>query len=615
MLNKFFTLFFGVLLFSSFSFGQSVIFEDNFDSYTAGVQLACQNPVDWTTWSNAPCGSEDGMVTTDQASSTANSVNIIANNDQLKLFPQVYTTGKYSMKFKMYIATGLTGYFNCLSSWNSGSPQWAMQVYFNNGGAGNMDAGGALVQPFTYPHDTWMDVEVICDLDLDVGEFWLNGTMIHTWQWSLGTFGTGELSLEANNFFGGGTDGVPDYYFDDYVVTDLLFVPPVGVIFEDNFDSYTAGVQLACQNPIDWTTWSNAPCGSEDGMVTTDQAASTPNSVNIIPNNDQLKLFPQVYTTGKYSMAFKMYIANGLAGYFNCLSSWNSGSPQWAMQVYFNSDGNGNLDAGGALVQPFAYPFDTWMDVEVICDLDSDVGEFWLDGTMIHTWQWSLGTFGTGELSLEANNFFGGGATGTVDYYFDDYEVIDLIVIPVELTSFVADVNAAGNVVLNWTTATELNNQMFEIERRSENSEFYRIGYVDGHGTTTEAQQYSYVDNAVETGTYFYRLKQLDFNGRYDYSEVVEVEVNGPLSYGLEQNYPNPFNPSTNIRYSVLESGLVRLAVYNLIGEEVSVLVNGQLDAGFHEVTFDASNLPSGAYFYKLQAGNTVQIKKMLLMK
>jgi hypothetical protein len=189
------------------------------------------------------------------------------------------------------------------------------------------------------------------------------------------------------------------------------------------------------------------------------------------------------------------------------------------------------------------------------------------------------------------------------------------IILPVELSSFSANVSNDGNVILNWTTETEVNNQMFEIERKAEEGEYFRIGYVDGHGTTTESQEYSYIDNSVETGTYFYRLKQIDFNGGYEYSDAVEIEVNGPLTYRLDQNYPNPFNPSTKIKYSVPENGLVRLTVYNLIGEEVIVLVNDQVEAGFYEVSFDASTLSSGAYFYKLQAGSTVQIKKMLLMK
>ncbi len=187
--------------------------------------------------------------------------------------------------------------------------------------------------------------------------------------------------------------------------------------------------------------------------------------------------------------------------------------------------------------------------------------------------------------------------------------------IPVELTLFTANVNKDGNVVLNWVSATELNNHKFEIERRNADSQFITIGLVDGHGSTTEPQEYSFLDNTVETGTYFYRLKQVDFSGKYEYSEEIEVEVNKPLTFDLQQNYPNPFNPSTLIKYSVPVSGLVKVSVYNLIGEEVSVLVNKEVYAGFYEVTFDSGNLSSGAYFYKLQAGNTIELKKMILMK
>jgi len=196
----------------------------------------------------------------------------------------------------------------------------------------------------------------------------------------------------------------------------------------------------------------------------------------------------------------------------------------------------------------------------------------------------------------------------------DAYSVIQSI-IPVELSSFTANVNNDGNVILNWNTATELNNQMFEIERKSIDGQYATIGFVNGYGTTTEPQEYSFFDNTVGTGTYFYRLKQIDFGGQYEYSDEIEVEVNGPLAFALEQNYPNPFNPSTNIKYSVPENGFVKLSIYNLVGEEVSVLVNQEVDAGFYEVSFNAANLPSGAYFYRLQASSFVETKKMVLMK
>jgi len=207
-------------------------------------------------------------------------------------------------------------------------------------------------------------------------------------------------------------------------------------------------------------------------------------------------------------------------------------------------------------------------------------------------------------------------AIDTLKYYSDIAQTFyNTVIVPVELTSFTANVNNKGDVILKWRTATELNNQLFEIERRSEDGQYIMIGYVNGHGTTTEPQEYSYMDNTVETGTYFYRLKQIDFLGTYEYSDEIEVDVNGPLTFGLEQNYPNPFNPSTIIKYSVPETGSIKLSIYSVIGEEAAVLVDGIVQAGFYEITFDASNLPSGVYFYRLQAGSFVETKKMLLLK
>ncbi len=199
--------------------------------------------------------------------------------------------------------------------------------------------------------------------------------------------------------------------------------------------------------------------------------------------------------------------------------------------------------------------------------------------------------------------------------YVDDYMVTDLTIVPVELTSFTANTNTLGQVVLNWQTATETNNRMFEVERKSDNGTYATVGFVRGSGTTTDPKAYSFVDQNVNNGNYTYRLKQLDFNGRFEYSNEVEVSVTGPKTFNLAQNYPNPFNPTTTISFTVPQSGKVKLAVYNLLGQEVAVLVNGVVTEGFHQVEFSAKSLPTGAYFYKLQSDNSVQIKKMLLLK
>jgi hypothetical protein len=200
-----------------------------------------------------------------------------------------------------------------------------------------------------------------------------------------------------------------------------------------------------------------------------------------------------------------------------------------------------------------------------------------------------------------------------------DGTVIQLVpgVVPVELSSFTA--NVSGNSVrLNWITNTETNNRGFEIQRKTGN-EFSTIAFVDGKGTTTEKQNYSFVDGNLARGTYTYRLKQVDFDGTSDLSNEVTVTV-GPTDYSLNQNYPNPFNPSTIITFNLAVDSKVTLTVFNLLGEEVTKLVNGNLTAGTQQVNFDASKLNSGTYFYQLQAtgvdgSSFTSVKKMMLTK
>ena len=199
-------------------------------------------------------------------------------------------------------------------------------------------------------------------------------------------------------------------------------------------------------------------------------------------------------------------------------------------------------------------------------------------------------------------------------WYIDDIRIEGIFIIPVELISFTS-ILVNGDVKLEWSTATETNNQGFEIQRRNENNEYQKIGYVPGHGTTTQIQNYTYVDLKVASGNYFYRLKQIDFSGQYEYSDEIEIDVAGPLTFALEQNYPNPFNPSTIIHYALPEKSNVELIVYDILGNEVATLVNEEKPAGSYEVEFSATGLPSGIYFYRIQAGSFVETKKMVLMK
>ena len=200
-------------------------------------------------------------------------------------------------------------------------------------------------------------------------------------------------------------------------------------------------------------------------------------------------------------------------------------------------------------------------------------------------------------------------------YYATDF--LPANTLPVELTSFTAEANL-NSVSLTWNTSTEANNKGFEIQRNS-GSGFATIGFIQGYGTSTQSHSYSFVDQNLSAGQYTYRLKQVDFNGTYSFSNEVSVKLN-PVTYSLAQNYPNPFNPTTMINFNLRVDSKVSLKVFNILGQQVAQLVNGSMVAGNHQINFNASNLNSGVYLYRLEAtgidGSSFSaVKKMMLTK
>ena len=200
-------------------------------------------------------------------------------------------------------------------------------------------------------------------------------------------------------------------------------------------------------------------------------------------------------------------------------------------------------------------------------------------------------------------------------------------ILPVELTSFGVTISS-NNIQLNWKTATELNNMGFEIERsisayNSILGEWQKIGFVKGSGTSTIQHEYSFTDSKAIQGIVKYRLKQIDVDGTFEYSQAVEVDLTMPNEFALSQNYPNPFNPVTEISFALPVESNVNLVVFNSLGEKVATLVNNVEQAGIHKVTFDAKALTSGIYFYQINSSSVDpnlgqsfrQIKKMMLLK
>jgi|SaaInl7_200m_RNA_FD_contig_31_426260_length_2544_multi_15_in_0_out_0_1 hypothetical protein len=193
----------------------------------------------------------------------------------------------------------------------------------------------------------------------------------------------------------------------------------------------------------------------------------------------------------------------------------------------------------------------------------------------------------------------------------------DPAITPVEMIALDASVDANNAVTLNWSTASETNNFGFYIERSVDTHVWTEIGFVEGHGTTEDLHNYTFVDNAAEAGThYVYRMRQVDYNGDTEISNSVAVVVAVPSEYALRQNYPNPFNPTTNISFDLKETGRVKLELYNVLGQKVMTLIDSEvMDAGMHVRQFGMSSLATGVYFYKLEVNNFSQVKKMMLLK
>jgi hypothetical protein len=195
--------------------------------------------------------------------------------------------------------------------------------------------------------------------------------------------------------------------------------------------------------------------------------------------------------------------------------------------------------------------------------------------------------------------------------------------LPVELESFTATV-LSNFVELKWATTSELNNKGFDIERSTKSGSWQKIGYAKGNGSSNVPVNYTYKDRILQPGNYDYRLKQIDFNGDFNYYELSnEVSVGNPNSFLLMQNYPNPFNPVTTIRYEIRQSANVSLKVFDMTGREIMTLVEEYKEAGYYKIDFNGENLSSGAYYYRLEvrslnslgAGNFVDTKVMMLLK
>ncbi|MEE9168870.1 MAG: FlgD immunoglobulin-like domain containing protein [bacterium] len=220
---------------------------------------------------------------------------------------------------------------------------------------------------------------------------------------------------------------------------------------------------------------------------------------------------------------------------------------------------------------------------------------------------------GPGTGMLELTNFVNDlAAASTTDAILNN-------AVPVELASFLAQA-LANSVKLMWTTTSEINNFGFDIEKSPDPNNFFKIGFVAGVGTVSIPQSYFFIDAEVEPGTFYYRLKQIDTDGSFQHSEILQVDINAPKGFALYQNHPNPFNPETKIHFELPKASNVVLKIYNAIGQEIRTLANSKYEAGLYNIRWDGKDnngnlASSGVYLYKLQAKEFSQVRKMSLIR
>ncbi|MBI5727071.1 MAG: T9SS type A sorting domain-containing protein [Ignavibacteriales bacterium] len=434
------------------------------------------------------------------------------------------------------------------------------------------------------------------------------------------------------------------------IITILLFC--IGVTYSQVWDSYTTSASLTYtqNNAARWSVVTDTYRGATGGVssldysstdITTKQSSWDLNKAN---GNSWTAWMSTSRTTvsgwasGSYSFAYVLAANNSdftnatCAGY--ALVFQNTGD---VLALVRFSSGIGttfesnytNIVATTYVVSASAGTVST-NGVNVFVSYDSD-GKWtvkWLSGAKMSESTVSVTTnYTTGSVtSGAADETFTGtsykycgwiwnhSTSASAYSYWDNLGFGMNGVLPVELSNFGSKI-ISGKVNLNWSTATEINNVGFNVQRSSDKLNWKNLGFVEGAGNSNSTRHYSFIDNNAQVGTYYYRLKQTDNDGSVKFYNAIEVKVNTPDNFSLNQNYPNPFNPGTTISYAVPMDTKVELNVYSLTGQLVKTLVNQVQTAGYYSVPFNAGDLSSGLYIYQLRAGGILQTRKMTLVK
>ena len=552
------------------------IYGDDFESYNVGEYLAVQSN-DWTTWSNNPGSGEDAYVSDDYALSGTNSVKVEGSTNLLLIMDN-YTSGCYSMDLNMYIVSGNTASFN-LQKANTPGEQWAMKICFDVNGEARVDAGVYAACVFPFDFDTWLNFEIIVDLDNDLGEVWFNGTQLHTWQWTLTSWGIGLLSLGGLNLWAWDNGGGPALAYYDDITFSIINAEPsdeltgYNVYLDDEFIIYTTELQYQYTGLVYNQTYTAGVSAVYDD----------PGESIIV---EVVFCLPGGITHPENLVAF-------VFDYNDVHLEWEQ--PVRTDDVLYTRTRTKRIENNRDSRMLLGYK--VYRDGVEIVYLD-DPNELTYDDLALNE--------GTYDYWVTAIYDEGESDSSNVE------EVTVVLYPPLNLSAIVQGMN---NVFLTWDAPAT---------RELESYNVYRNGDLISNVTST-----FYLDEGVAAGNYVYNVTAVYgggwesgfSNNAYGSFDVGDTPI--PLVTELMGNYPNPFNPTTIINYSLKENAKVSLNIYNIKGQKVKQLITNstsQLSAGQHSVVWDGrdeNNKPvgSGIYFYKMKTDNFEKTKKMILLK
>ena len=480
--------------------------KEDFEGYALGT-IGNQSPDDvWSTWSFAPGGPEDGLVSDEQANSGGQSLKISkAGEDDVLMLLGDRTSGNFVLKWKMFIPAGSSGYYNIQKFQNApGNPGYALQVDLYADGTGDIDAGAENVVTFNYPQDEWFEVFHYIDLDNDWSRMWVAGKTVYEWpaHWQIFST-TGTKQLGSVDFFGN-TGNL--YYVDDVLLKEIEPCPANAIIC-DGLDGYNLG-EMNNQSPW-WDTWTPGSA-TEDGLVTNEQFSSCEQSLKIsnADGDDQL-LVLGLRTDGNYWLSWDMFVPVGSSGYYNIQKNAiaATSNADFAMAANFAADGTGTIDVGAVGAGTFTYPQDEWFNVAHRYDLDNNLAILYINGVEVMNWAASLtASQGQGAKKIGAVDFYGN--TGNL-YFVDNALFLQLPTVPGDICGGSIDLNSYLGQGMGTTTSTGLyDNTAYTSTALDPTTGFECFGEPDGGGAAPSLEHTIWYTFTGDGETYFIETGQ-----------------------------------------------------------------------------------------------------------